>query len=99
MAAPRQGGVPPLVWIIVAALVVIGVVIFLNRDGLRPGSSTTGVAPAAPAERVTNVQSPNVNPGPASLPPANTSSASATSGGAAPPTGGSQLPATDPDAD
>lgn len=100
MAAPRQGGVPPLVWIILAGLIVIGLAAWWNYGRRDP----------VPA----NVQSPAANPGPAMLAPsgspassaaapavatANSAAASASGSPAAPPTGGSALPASDPDAD
>ncbi len=102
MAAPRSGGIPPLFWIILAGLVVLAVVAFALYGGSRQG---IGADVDTPVNReigeMPAVRPPDAMPGstPVVAPPAPAAEAGQPRPGEAPPTGGTPLPASDPDAD
>lgn len=90
MAAPRSSGIPPLFWIILAGLAVCAAVAFFLYGGSRQG---VGADVDTPVNRELGpppaVQPPSASPGVATVPAERE----------APPTGGTALPLSDPDAD
>lgn len=102
MTAPRSGGIPPLFWIILAGLVVLAVVAFSLYGGSRQGISANVDTPVnREIGEAPSVRPPDAMPGaaPVTAPVAPASEAGQPGPGEAPPTGGSPLPASDPDAD
>ena len=93
MAAPRSGGFPPLFWIILAGLVVIAAVAFSFYGGRQAVGGGVGTPVSRELGEPPTVRPPDASPGAATVP--STSQAPVE----APPTGGSPLPLSDPDAD
>lgn len=102
MAAPRSGGIPPLFWIIIAGLVVMVAVAAFLYGGVRQG---VGANVDTPVNRELgeppSVRPPDAMPGSPTVPSTTQQNVpvEGPSDGEVPPTGGTPLPLSDPDAD